>query len=98
MGYNVDTPYSDEATEILKEILPPDLQVDENGDYSDVDDDDDAIIDDVEEGGSNSATNPEESADEDCSDNDEDDSSDDDIIRGPCGRGRARGQIDEDNE
>ena len=54
--------------------------------------------------GSNSATNPEESADEDCSDNDEDDSSDDDIIRGPCGRGRGRGQIDilssddEDNE
>ena len=44
MGYNVDTSYSDEATEILKEILPPDLQVDENGDYSDVDDDDDAII------------------------------------------------------
>ena len=72
VGYSVDTPYSDEATEILKEILPPDLQVDENGEYSDVDDDDDAIIDDVEGGGSNSATNSEEWADEDCSDNDED--------------------------
>ena len=67
VGYSVDTPYSDQATEILKEILPPDLQGDENGDYSDLDGEDDAIINDVEEAGSNSATNSEE-----CSDNDED--------------------------